>query len=69
MIDEVIVSINNNKLGHTSYLKVSRLTCFWIVCVVHSNHCWWPLLVLLDLSSQDLSNGINIVIIRVFMCL
>jgi apolipoprotein N-acyltransferase len=58
-----------NGMGHTSYPKVSGLTCFWAACVTHSNYRWWPFLVSLDSFCQDFFNDTSSVIIRVLMCL
>lgn len=57
-----------NRVGHTSCSKVLRLTCLWAAHVTHSDQRWWPSLVLLDSSCQDLCNSTSDVVIEVLVC-
>jgi hypothetical protein len=52
-----------NEAGHINHLKVLRFTCFWGVHVTHFDHQWWPFLVSLNASRQNLSNDTGGVII------
>jgi len=55
---------NMNGVGYTRCPKISRLTCFLVTRVTHSNHCRWLFLVLLNLFHRDLFNSLGGVVVK-----
>lgn len=54
-----------NEVSHTNTVKVLGLTCLWAARMTNSNHYWWPFIISLDLSHQNLFNNTDGIIIKI----